>query len=159
MTNDPNGDALVQATELLRQHTDAGWTAVSADILHRALRAFRPSDPVRGRHEFGDFFVASDVVVARLCRAIDAVPDAAAVRITCSTDDHQQLDAVTIQIIAAYGTHLLTLAGQVHIAAARTLAAILGNLAPSDADIHTHVHIGDITDHPATSRDIHGDGG
>jgi len=148
VTNDQNGgyDALVQATELLRQHTDAGWTAISADILRRALRAFRPSDPVRGHHELGDFFVAGDVVVARLCRAVDAVPDATAVRITCSTDDHQQLDAVTIQIIAAYGAHLLALAGQVHTAAAHALVAVLGNLAPSDADIHTHVHIGDITD-------------
>lgn len=149
MTNDHNGDdALIQATELLRQHTDAGWTAISADILHRALRAFRPSDPMRGRHELGDFFVAGGVVVARLCRAVDAVPDATAVRITCSTDDHQQLDAVTIQIIATYGAHLLTLAGQVHTAAAHTLAAVLGDLAPSHADIHTHVHIGDVTDDP-----------
>lgn len=149
MTIDHSGDdALVQATQLLRQHTDAGWTAISADILHRVLRAFRPSDPVRGRHDLGDFFVASDVVVGRLRQAVDAVPDAAATRITCRTNDHQELDAVTVQIVAAYGTHLLTLAGHVHTTAARTLTAVLGDLAPSDADIHTHVHIGDITDDP-----------
>lgn len=142
------GDALLQATRLLRQHTDAGWTAISADILHHALRAFRPSDPVRGRHDLGDFFVARDVIVARLHQAVDAIPHAAATRITCSTNDHQQLDAVTIQIIAAYGTHLLTLAEHIHTTAARTLTDILGDLAPSATAIRTHVHIGDITDDP-----------
>jgi hypothetical protein len=153
VTIDHSGDdALVQATQLLRQHTDAGWTAISADILHRALRAFRPSSPVRGHHELNDYFVASDVVIARLRQAIDAVPHAAATRITCSTNDHHELDAVTIQIIAAYGTHLLTLAGHVHTAAAHTLTNVLGELAPSNADIHTHIHIGDITDDP---RDVH----
>jgi hypothetical protein len=147
VTIDRSGDdALVQATQLLRQHTDAGWTAISADILHRALRAFRPSAPVRGRHDLGDFFVASDVVVTRLRQTVDAMPGAAAVRITCSTDDHQQLDAVTVEIIAAYGEHLLTLAGHVRAAATHTLTAVLGELAPSDAVIHTHVHIGDVTD-------------
>ncbi|WP_157437614.1 hypothetical protein [Actinoplanes subtropicus] len=147
MTIDQSGDdVLLQATQLLRQHTDAGWTAISADILHRALRAFRPSDPVRGRHDLGDFFVASDVVVALLRQAVDAFAHAAAARITCSTNEHQELDAVTIQIIAAYGTHLLTLAEQVHTATTRTLTDILGDLAPSAAAIHTHVHIGDITD-------------
>jgi hypothetical protein len=153
VTIDHSGDdALLQATQLLRQHTDAGWTAISADILHRALRAFRPSDPVRGRHELGDFFVASDVVVALLHQAVDAVPHAAAARITCSTNGHQELDAVTIQIIAAFGTHLLTLAEHIHNTTARTLTDILGDLAPSATAIHTHVHIGDITDDPRDVR-------
>jgi hypothetical protein len=152
VTIDYSGDdTLAQATQLLRQHTDAGWTAISADILHRALNAFRPSAPVRGHHELDDFFVASDVVVARLRQAVDTVPHAAAVRITCSTDDDLHLDVVTIEMIAAYGTHLLTLAGHVRTAAARTLTAVLGDLAPSNAVINTHVHIGDITDDP---RDV-----
>jgi hypothetical protein len=152
VTIDHNGgDALAQATQLLRQHTDAGWTAISASILHRAFRAFRPSDPVRGRHELGDFFVTSDIVVAQLREAVDAVPHAAATRITCGTTDHHELDAVTIEMVAAYGTHLLTLAGHVHAAAARRLTTILGDLAPSNAAIHIHVHIGDVTDDP---RDV-----
>ena len=147
MTIDHSGDdALVQATQLLRQHTDAGWTAISADILHRALRAVRPSAPVRGRHDLGDFFIAGDVVVARLRQAIDAVPNAAASRITCTTGDHQQLTTVTIQIVAAYGTHLITLARKVRAAATRSLTNELGELAPAHDAIHTHVHIGDVTD-------------
>jgi hypothetical protein len=144
-------DVLTQATELLRQHTDAGWTAISADILHRALAAFRPSEPVRGRHEFGDFFVASTVIVAQLRHVVDDIPHAAATRITCTTDDEQRLGEVTIQIIVAYGTHLLNLADQVHHAAVDTLTGILGELTPSAGAIHTHVHIGDITDDP---RDV-----
>ncbi|MGX6607458.1 hypothetical protein ACWKSP_35835 [Micromonosporaceae bacterium Da 78-11] len=148
MTNHNQDDILGQATQLLRQHTDAGWSAISADILHRALRAFRPSEPVRGRHELGDFFLASDVVIARLREAVDAIPHAAAARITCSTGDQQQLAEVTIQIVAAYGTHLLTLANHVHDAATLTLTEELGQLAPADDAIHTHVHIGDLTDDP-----------
>jgi len=80
---DPHGDdVLTRATELLRQHTDAGWTAISADILHRAMAAFRPSEPVRGRHESGDFFVASTVIVSQLRHVVDQTPHAAATRIT-----------------------------------------------------------------------------
>lgn len=150
-TNPREDDVLAHATQLLRQHTDAGWTAISANILDRALRAFRPSDPVRGRHHLGDFFIASDVVVARLRQAVDNIPQAAATRITCSTGDHQQLADVTIQIIAAYGAHLLTVADNVHQSAARALTDILGDLAPSETNIHTHVHIGDITNDP---RDV-----
>jgi hypothetical protein len=144
-----DGDALARATRLLRQHTDAGWTAVSADILDRALRAFRPSAPVRGRHDRGDFFVAGDVLVGRIREAVDALPHTAAVRITCGTDERRQLGTVTVQIIAAYGSHLVTLANHVHAATARTLADVLGELAPPREDIHTHVHIGDVTDDPA----------
>jgi hypothetical protein len=152
VTNDPYGDdVLAEATQLLRQHTDAGWTAISADILHRAFTAFRPSEPVRGRHEYGDFFVASSVIVAQLRRIIDRIPHAAATKITCTTDDQQCLAEVTIQIIAAYGSHLLTLADQIHQAAADTLVGILGDHAPTADAIHTHVHIGDITDDP---RDV-----
>jgi hypothetical protein len=143
-----DNNILVQATQLLRQHTDAGWTAISADILTRALRAFRPSEPVRGRHQLGDFFVASDVIVGRLRQAVDLVPNAAAARITCTTGDRQQLVEVTIQIVAAYGVHLLTLAGHVHDTATRRLTDDLGALAPTADAIHIHVHIGDVTDDP-----------
>ncbi|HEV2636479.1 MAG TPA: hypothetical protein VGX23_15120 [Actinocrinis sp.] len=141
-------DALAQATRLLRQHTDAGWTAISADILDRARRAFRPSAPVRGRHALGEFFVASDIVVSRVREAVDAIAQAAATRITCSTDDQQHLDTVTIEIIAAYGSPLLTLAHHVHAAAAQSLTDTLSELAPPHERIHTHVHIDDITDDP-----------
>ncbi|MFI5937911.1 hypothetical protein [Actinoplanes sp. NPDC051494] len=152
MTIDHEDDILDQATSLLRQHTDAGWTAISGDILRRSLRAFRPSEPVRGRHDLGDFFVAADVLVARLRETVDAVPDAAAARITCTTGEDRRLAEVTIQIIAAYGTHLLSLAELVHAAAARRLTDELGTLAPADDAIHTHVHVGDVTDDP---RDLY----
>jgi hypothetical protein len=145
---DHEDNILDQAALLLRQHTDAGWTAISADILRRSLRAFRPSEPVRGRHALGDFFVAGDIVVARLREAVDAVPGAAAARITFTTGDDHRLAEVTVQIIAGYGAHLLSLAGLVHAAAARCLDDELGTLAPVAEAIHTHVHIGDVADDP-----------
>lgn len=143
-------DAVARATQLLRQHTDAGWSAIEDDVLFRALNAFRPSSPVRGRHDLGDFLVASDVVVARLRRVIDDVPGGAAQRITCSTDTHDELDAVTVELIAAYGTPLLVLAGRVHAAARATLVDLLGVLAPAAEQIHTHVHIDDVSQDPRT---------
>jgi hypothetical protein len=149
VTLDPYGDdVLNQATQLLRQHTDTGWTAISANILNSAFAALRPSEPVRGRHDFGDFFVASTVVVSELRHAIDTVPHAAATRIACTTDDEHHLTDVTIQIIVAYGSHLLTVADHIHQVAVDTLRAILGDLAPTGSAVHTHVHIGDITDDP-----------
>ena len=144
-------DPVARAAQLLREHTDAGWTVMSASVLSRALRAFRPSDPVRGRHDRGDFYVASDVVVARVREAVDAVPQAAATKITCSTDQQHALDRVTIQIIAAYGVHLVTLAEQVHAAVVASLTDLLGDLAPAGGAIHTHVHVGDVSDDP---RDV-----
>jgi hypothetical protein len=144
-------DPVAQAAQLLRQHTDAGWTIMSANVLSRALRAFRPSDPVRGRHDRGDFFVASDVVVARIREAVDAVPQAAALKITCRTDGLLELDSVTVQIIAAYGAHLPTLADEVHEVTVATLSNLLGDLAPNGTEVHTHVHVGDVSDDP---RDV-----
>jgi hypothetical protein len=148
VTLDHGDDVLQEATQLLRQHTDAGWTAISAGVLQRAMRAFRPSAPVRGRHDHGDFFVATTVLVDRLRRSIEAVPGAAASRITCTTDDQDQLETVTIEIVAAYGKHLLTLATDVHDAAAAALSGELGGLAPAADAIRTHVHIGDISEDP-----------
>jgi len=141
-------DTVARATHLMRQHTDAGWSAIEDRVLTRALTAFRPSAPVRGRHDVGDFFVASDVVVARLRRVIDNVPEAAAERITCSTNDDDVLDSVTVQLIAAYGAPLLQLAERVHVVAHDCLDDLLGVLAPAAEQIHTHVHIGDVSNDP-----------
>jgi hypothetical protein len=147
VTNAPYGDDILdEATQLLRQHTDAGWIVVSADILHRAIAAFRSSEPVRGRYDLGDFFVSSTVIVAQLHNVIDRIPHAAATKITCVTDDQRHLAELTIQIIAACGTYLLTLADQIHHAAAE----ILGDH-PVRRRHPLHVHIGDITDDP---RDV-----
>ena len=152
MTLDPYGDdVLNQATQLLRQHTDAGWTAISANILTRAFAALRPSEPVRGRHEYGDFFVASTVLVSQLRQVIDTVPNAATIRIACTTSDQQDLTDITIQIVVAYGSHLLTVADHIHRLAVDLLRDLLGDLAPAGSAVHTHVHIGDITDDP---RDV-----
>ncbi len=149
--NAHSDDILAEATRLLRQHTDDGWIAISAAILDRALAAFRPSEPILGRHQLGEFFVAGTVVVAELRRIVDAIPHAAATRISCATDEQQHLTAVTIEIIAAYGTHLVTLADQIHHAAITALTVILGDYAPTAGAVHTHVHVGDITDDP---RDV-----
>ncbi|PRY15366.1 hypothetical protein [Kineococcus rhizosphaerae] len=137
-----------RAAQLLRLHTDAGWVAMRENVLARALRTFRPSAPVRGRHELGDFFVSSAVVVDQLRRAVEAVPFAAPDTITCVTGDGEELREVTIEIVAGYGRPLLRLAGQVHTAAHACLRQLLGALAPAGERVHSHVHIGHITADP-----------
>lgn len=145
----PTGAAAVaEATLLLRQHTDAGWTAIESTVIERALAAFRPSAPVRGRHDLGDFFLASDVVVARLREAVDGARGGAAQRITCTTGEDDRLETVTVQLVAAYGPPLLELSERVHAVALATLQALLGELAPPAEGVLVHVHIGDVSDDP-----------
>jgi len=141
-------DRLSRATALLRQHTDAGWKAIEDNVVARALTLFRPSTPVRGRHDIGDFFLAADVIVARLRRRIDEIPAAAAQKIACTTDDRDELELVTIQLIAAYRAPLLEVAGHVHAAAMDVLGDLLGALAPATDRVRTHVHIGDVSNDP-----------
>lgn len=69
-----DGNVVSRAAALLRQHTDSGWKAIEDSVITRALTLFRPSAPVRGRHDLGDFFLAADVVVNELRQRIDAVP-------------------------------------------------------------------------------------
>jgi len=144
----PVADRVSRATALLRQHTDAGWKAVEDTVINRTLALFRPSAPIRGRHDLGDFFLAADVVVTHLRRRIDAVPRAAAQDIACVTGDRDELEQVTIQLIAAYGAPLLDVAGQVHATAVAVLEELLGALAPAAERVRTHVHVGDVSDDP-----------
>ncbi|MFD0484266.1 hypothetical protein ACFQ46_16835 [Kineococcus sp. GCM10028916] len=144
----PGADRLARATLLLRQHTDSGWKAIEDTVLARAQTLFRPSAPVRARHAFGDFFIAADVVVAELRQTIDATPQVAAQAITCLVGDDDVLDSVTIRLVVAYGAPLLEVAGRVHRVVLRRLDDLLGELAPWAEDVHTHVHVGDVSNDP-----------
>lgn len=146
--NDPQdtGDALARATDLLRGHTDTGWTRLQPGLLERALGAFRTSEPVRGRHDHGDYFVRTDVLTDQIRRAVDAIPGAAAASITCTTGARDELTGVTMQISAGYGHQLSTLAAQAHAAAHATIVELLGDLAPGVEAVRTHVHIDDVVD-------------
>ncbi|MFD6163983.1 hypothetical protein ACFWFR_02255 [Oerskovia sp. NPDC060287] len=143
---------LDRATQALRRHTDRGWTVVRENALLRALSAFRPSAPVRGRTATpvgaADYFVAADIVVATLRENVAAVPGAAPLTITCSTDDDDRLVAVTIEIVAAFDEPLLPLAAAVRRAATSCLRTLLGDLAPLAGAVAVHVAITDVTDDP-----------
>ncbi|KAE8765474.1 hypothetical protein [Georgenia thermotolerans] len=142
-------NALDRAATTLRQHTDRGWVAIRENLFARALAVFRPSAPVRGRHPAGEFYVAADVLVACVRDALDAVTRAGAVRVHCTTDDRQDLEAVTAEVVALYGTPLLPLAQDVRDQVATALSAALG-LAPERVrELPIHVGIADVTDDPA----------
>lgn len=145
----PTGeDRLAKAALLLRQHTDSGWKAIEDTILARARTLFRPSAPVRAHHAFGDFFVAADVIVAELRQAIDGAPGAVAQDIICTVEENDILESVTVHLIVAYGVSLLDVAAAVHRLTLQGLRDILGDLAPDAAAVHTHVHVGDVSNDP-----------
>ncbi|GAA3210055.1 hypothetical protein ACFP63_19695 [Oerskovia jenensis] len=144
-----NDDAVLdRATQALRRHTDHGWTLVRENALLKALSAFRPSAPVRGRTATADgvvdYVVAADVVVAALRESVVATPQAAPLTITCSTDAHDQLTAVTIEIVAAFDEPLVPLAAAVRRAAAARLRSVLGDLAPPATAVSIDLAITDV---------------
>ena len=66
-----NGEQLLtQAARTLREHTDSGWVTLRDDVVAAAVRAFRPSAPVRGRLPGGELLVASAVLVSRVGSAV-----------------------------------------------------------------------------------------
>ena len=137
-------DDLARATGLLRAHTDSGWAGLREALLERAAAAFRPSAPVRGRHDLGDFFVAADVVVAQLRPAVDAVPGATAVRILCTTGDADVLEQVVVELSVRFGEPMLEVASAVRAAVVTELAVLLGALSPGVAGVRADVHVTDV---------------
>ena len=101
-----NGDQLLaQAARTLREHTDAGWVALRDDVVAAAVRAFRPSAPVRGRLPGGELLVASAVLVSRVRVApspTSPTPARCGSRARRPPDD--DLDRLTVELVALYGT-------------------------------------------------------
>ncbi|NAZ75287.1 hypothetical protein GTQ99_07595 [Kineococcus sp. T13] len=137
-------DALDLAAAALRAHTEDGWVLARPGLLERVRRAFRPSAPVLGTHELGDFRVAADVVVDGLRTAVDALPDAAADRISCSTGGDDRLESVLVEVAVAFGTPLPALAGRVRRVVVARLRELLGEAAPAEEAVQVDVHVGDV---------------
>jgi len=146
-----NGErVLTEATRALRAHTDAGWVALRDDVVAAAVRAFRPAAPVRGHLPDGELRVTSTVLVAQVRAALDGLPDAAALRITCTTTPDGDLDRLTVEVVALYGTALVPLATRIRVAAADAVAATLGTAEPPLARVHVDVSVGDVTGDPSS---------
>lgn len=137
-------EALALATAALRAHTETGWVVVRAAVLDRVRRAFRPADPVVGAHDLGEFVLSGDVLVAQLRPAVDAVPDAAALAISCATDDAHHLETVVVDVSAGYGAHLPSLGRDVRRAVLQRLREVLGGAAPSAEQVLVDVHVADV---------------
>ena len=99
-----------------------------------------------GRVGAVDYVVAAGVLVAGLREAVSGVPHAAPLSIVCTTDDADRLAKVTIEVLAAFDTPLLTLATSVRVAAAARLAEILGDLAPPVQAVAIDIAFTDVTD-------------
>jgi hypothetical protein len=141
-----NGEQLVtQAARTLRAHTDSGWVALRDDVVALAVRAFRPSAPVRGRLPGGRLLVASTVVVSRVRTALGGVPGVGVLRITCTTTPDDELDRLTVELVALYGTPLVPLAAEVRRLAAAAVAETLGLRDPPVDRVRVDVSVQDVT--------------
>jgi hypothetical protein len=141
-----NGQQLLtQAARTLREHTDSGWVALRDDVVATAVRAFRPSAPVRGWLPDGELLVASTVVVDQVRRALAAVADAGVLRITCLTTADNALDRLTVELTVLYGTPLVPLADEVRRIAAVAVAETLGLVRPPVDRVRVDVSVGDVT--------------
>lgn len=136
---------LTQAARTLREHTDSGWVALRDDVVAVAVRAFRPSAPVRGTLPGGPLFVASTVVVARVHAALATVPDVGVLRITCTTTAEDDLDRLTVELVALYGTPLVPMADEVRRLAAAAVAETLGLTDPPVDRVRVDVSVQDVT--------------
>ena len=144
-----NGEQrLTRAARTLREHTDDGWVALRDDVVAAAVRAFRPSAPVRGALPGGSLFVASTVVVSRVHAALEAVPNVGALRITCTTTADDELDRLTVELVALYGTPLVPMAHEVRRLAADVVAETLGLTSPPVDRVRVDVSVQDVTPDP-----------
>ncbi|GAA0297827.1 hypothetical protein [Kineococcus aurantiacus] len=139
---------LAEATAALRRHTPTGWQDVRTDLIALARRAHRPSAPVRGRHDLGEFLLASDVLVGDLRAAVDPVRDVSVTAVHCATDDRAHLTGVTVEVAALFGTHLPSAGRAVRAAVDATLTDLLGPLRPPPEAVDVHVHVGDVVTDP-----------
>ncbi|TNM67904.1 Asp23/Gls24 family envelope stress response protein [Streptomyces sp. NP160] len=140
-------ERLAAATAAMRQHTDHGWEQVRGEVVAAAMRAFRPSTPVRAVHGAGSFTVASERVVAQVRRALDPLPDASADAVRLATGEDDRLERVTVSVVAAYGSPLLGVADEVRRRTAAALEALLGVEAlgsAAEAVVEVDVHIGGV---------------
>ena len=141
-----NGEQLLtQAARTLREHTDSGWVTLRDDVVAAAVRAFRPSAPVRGRLPGGELLVASAVLVSRVGSAVAEVADAGALRITCTTTADDELDRLTVELVALFGTPLVPLADEVRGLAATAVAETLGLARPPVDRVRVDVSVQDVT--------------
>jgi len=145
-----NGDQLLtQAARTLREHTDSGWVALRDDVVAAAVRAFRPSAPVRGRLPGGELWVASTALVSRVRDALADLAGAGTLRITCTTTPDADLDRLTVVIVALYRTPLVPLADEIRRVAAGAVAETLGLAAPPLHRVLVDVSVQDVTDDPS----------
>ena len=143
-TRRPGEDVLDLATAALRAHTESGWVVVRAEVLERVRRAFRPADPVLGRHGAGEFLLNGNVLVTELRPAVDAVPAASALAISCATDDEHRLRTVVVDVAAGFGAHLPSVGRAVRVAVLERLREVLGAAAPDGGSVLVDVHVADV---------------
>ncbi len=156
MNDDERDPVLDRAADTLRELTDAGWVRARPHVVQRALRALRPSVPVRARHDAGDFTVGADVLAARLRATLDRRADVRVTRVACTVGTEGELEAVAVGLDIRFGVPIATMSASVRAESARTISAVLGTGFPPDRVVVdlcvTDVHPAPRPDGPAAGR-------
>lgn len=141
----PEKDPMLEkATSSLREHVDQRWVQISDRVRSRALRATRPSLPVRAQASTGPVHVSEQVLITYLRDALSAVPHTKVQDITITTEGIDTYTGVTITIQAGFGAPLIPLADTIRDLANQRLTQLLGPIAPPVSVTTMVVHIEDV---------------
>ncbi|MFY0407963.1 hypothetical protein [Solicola sp. PLA-1-18] len=110
------------AIDGIRRQARQQWALVANDVLEHAMRATRTSLPLRAHTPEGPIWIAEQVVIAALRRAIDDDLDGGAVgRVVIDADTEHVVHTLTIELFGQFGYDLLVLADQARATAERVL--------------------------------------
>jgi len=143
----PEPAALKTASAALRAHADQRWVEISDRVLAKAMTATRRSHPIRAHASSGAIQISEQALISYLRAAIDAtVPGTALAHISLQVTGRDELSGVIIQLIAPYGTPLLTIADDIRTRAIQCLLEVLGPSATPVTVTHLHIHFCDVVE-------------
>jgi len=128
----------------LRSYVEPRWVEVADAITSRALRASRPSPPVRAQAPSGPVRVAEQVVVAHLRNSLNPVAGCEVHNIRLEVRE-ERCTGVVIVVAVQFGKRLIPLADDLRNRAERRLAEVLGQDMVPVTVTQMHVHIADVT--------------
>lgn len=139
------GQALLRtAAADLRSHVEPRWVEIADSLTSRALRASRPSPPVRAQAPSGPVLVAEQVVVTYLRDSLHPVAGCEVHNIRLNVRD-ERCTGLVIVVAAQFGQRLIPLADDLRNRAESVLAKVLGqDMAPVTVT-QMHVHVADVT--------------
>ncbi len=145
-------DVLRRAAEQLRAEEQPGWVDISFAVLTRVWATTRHTWPVlldltglpvhARQRPHDSIHLADQVIVSAIRQALESDARYSPANIDLFLD-RDQCTGGRVDVIAAYGQQLTSLAHQIRVTTGRVLTELLGPSAPNEHAIE--VHIRDVT--------------